>query len=50
VRLRLIGDVMFTTPVVRALRRAWPDARMTYLVEPDAAPVVSDELPAVKNA
>ena len=39
-RLRLIGDVMFTTPVVRALRRAWPDARMTYLVEPDAAPVV----------
>ena len=39
-RLRLIGDVVFTTPLVRALRRAWPDARMTYLVEPDAAPVV----------
>jgi ADP-heptose:LPS heptosyltransferase len=40
VRLRLIGDVVFTTPVVRALRRAWPDARIAYLVEPDAAPVM----------
>ena len=26
VRLRLIGDVVFTTPLVRALRRAYPDA------------------------
>lgn len=40
VRLRLIGDVVFTTPAVRALRRAYPDATMTYLVETDAAPVV----------
>jgi len=40
VRLRLIGDVMFTTPLVRALRRAYPGARMSYLVEADAAPVV----------
>jgi predicted lipopolysaccharide heptosyltransferase III len=39
-RLRLIGDVVFTTPVVRALRRAYPDAHLAYLVEPDAAPVV----------
>lgn len=40
VRLRLIGDVVFTTPIVRALRRTYPDARLTYVVEPSAAPVV----------
>jgi lipopolysaccharide heptosyltransferase II len=40
IRLRLIGDVVLTTPVVRALRRAYPEARLTYLVEPQAAPVV----------
>lgn len=31
---------MFTTPLVRALRRTYPDARIAYLVESDAAPVV----------
>ena len=40
VRLRLIGDVVFTTPVIRALKRQYPEARITYLVEPVAAPVV----------
>lgn len=40
IRLRLIGDVVFTTPAVRALRRRFPGARLTYLVEPEAAPVV----------
>ena len=40
VRLRLIGDVIFTTPLLRGLRRACPEARLTYLVEADAAPVV----------
>jgi lipopolysaccharide heptosyltransferase II len=40
VRLRLIGDVVFTTPLIRALRRQFPDARLVYLVEPGAAPVV----------
>jgi lipopolysaccharide heptosyltransferase II len=39
--LRLIGDVVFTTPVIHALRRRFPDAHLTYLVEPAAAPVVS---------
>jgi ADP-heptose:LPS heptosyltransferase len=37
----LIGDVVFTTPVPRALKRVFPDARVTYLVEPAAAPVVA---------
>ena len=40
VRLRLIGDVVFTTPLVGALRRRYPDAQITYLVEPAAAPAV----------
>jgi lipopolysaccharide heptosyltransferase II len=42
IRLRLIGDVVFTTPLLRALRRRYPDARLAYLVEPQAAPVVVD--------
>jgi len=42
VRLRLIGDVVFTTPLVRALRRTYPDAHISYVVEPMAAPVVHD--------
>jgi lipopolysaccharide heptosyltransferase II len=41
VRLRLLGDVVFTTPLIRALRRQFPDAHLTYLVEPAAAPVVA---------
>lgn len=40
IRLRLIGDVVFTTPILRALRRRFPDARLSYVVEPHAAPVV----------
>ena len=40
VRLRLIGDVVFTTPAVTAIRDAFPDAEITYLVEPAAAAVV----------
>jgi lipopolysaccharide heptosyltransferase II len=41
VRLRLIGDVVLTTPVIRALRHAMPDATLSYLVEPTAAPIVA---------
>ncbi|MBI2188272.1 MAG: glycosyltransferase family 9 protein [Acidobacteria bacterium] len=40
VRLRLIGDVVFTTPLVRALRRQHPGAHLTYVVEPLAAAVI----------
>jgi lipopolysaccharide heptosyltransferase II len=40
IRLRLIGDVVFTTPAIGALRRRYPDARITYLVEAAAEPVV----------
>jgi predicted lipopolysaccharide heptosyltransferase III len=41
IRLRQIGDVIFTTPAVRALRQRFPDARITYVVEPPAAPIVA---------
>lgn len=40
VRLREIGDVVFTTPAIRALRRRYPDAHISYIVEPHAASVV----------
>ena len=41
IRLRMIGDVVFTTPIPRALKRAFPDAHVTYLVESEAAPVIT---------
>ena len=41
VRLRQIGDVVFTTPSVRALREHFPGAHLTYVVEPAAAAVVA---------
>ena len=41
VRLRQIGDVVFTTPAVHALRQRFPDAHLSYLVEPAAAPIVA---------
>ena len=40
VRLRLIGDVVFTTPAIRAVRRHYPGARIAYVVEEEAAAVV----------
>ena len=40
VRLRSIGDVVFTTPAIRAVRRHYPDARIAYIVEEESAPVV----------
>jgi len=36
----LIGDVVFTTPAVSVLRRKFPSAHITYLVEAPAEPVV----------
>lgn len=40
IRLRLIGDVVFTTPLLPAIRQRFPQSHITYLVEPSAAPVI----------
>lgn len=40
VRLSARGDVMFATPVIRALRRRYPDAHLTWVVERAASDVV----------
>jgi len=34
VRLRLIGDVLMTTPSLKVLRNSFPEAKIYYLVEP----------------
>jgi ADP-heptose:LPS heptosyltransferase len=54
IRLRLIGDVVFTTPIARAVKRAFPGAHVAYLVERSAAAVVAgnpniDELIVVER-
>lgn len=41
IRLRLIGDVVFTTPIPRALKRVFPGCHVSYLVERSAAAVVA---------
>jgi ADP-heptose:LPS heptosyltransferase len=40
VRLRLIGDAVFTTPLIGAVRRRFPHAHLSYVVEPAALPIV----------
>lgn len=37
IRLSAIGDVVFASPLIKALRRSYPDARISWLVEPAAA-------------
>jgi heptosyltransferase-3 len=40
VSLRRIGDVLLTTPLIRSLRRAWPDASIDSLVFAGAADIL----------
>jgi len=37
VRLSSLGDIILTAPVLRNIRRRWPDARVTMLVKPQFA-------------
>jgi lipopolysaccharide heptosyltransferase II len=55
IRLRLIGDVVFTTPLIGALKRRFPGAHLAYVVEREAAPIVAhnrhiDELIVVEKS
>jgi len=40
VRLSSIGDVVHTLPAFNAIRETWPEARLGWVVEPAAAPLV----------
>jgi len=40
IQLRYVGDVLVTTPALRALKQAFPDARIDFLVERGCRPVL----------
>ncbi len=40
IRLSAIGDVVFSSPLIKSLRRSYPDAKISWLVEPPAAPLL----------
>ncbi|MBK9132154.1 MAG: glycosyltransferase family 9 protein [Gammaproteobacteria bacterium] len=42
IRLSAIGDVVMASPLIKALRRRHPDARLSWLVEPAAAGLLRD--------
>ncbi len=42
VALRRLGDVLLTTPLIRSVRRAWPEARIEVLVFADTAGILAE--------
>jgi heptosyltransferase-2 len=42
VRFSSIGDILLTTPLIRALRRRLPDAHLVYVTKRAMAPLVAD--------
>jgi len=40
IRLKAIGDVLFTLPAVHALRESFPDAKISFLVSRENAPLL----------
>ena len=43
VRTSAIGDVVFASPFVAALKATWPDAHVAWLIEPGIAPLLADD-------
>jgi len=41
IRLSAIGDVVMASPLIRSLRRAYPDAQITWLAQPEVADLLS---------
>ena len=52
IALRRLGDVLLTTPLIRSLRCAWPDARLEAMVFEDTASILdgNPDLDAVIKA
>jgi len=42
VRLSAIGDIVMASPLVHALRKQYPDARISWLVQPESAELLQD--------
>lgn len=42
IKLRYLGDVVLCTPVLPLLRKKFPDAKITFLVNPETAEVLKD--------
>lgn len=40
IKLKHLGDVLTTTPVISGIRRAWPKARISYLINPGGEDLV----------
>ncbi len=41
VRLSAIGDIVFATPLIHALRSRYPEARLSWLVQPESAALLA---------
>ena len=41
ISLRRIGDLLLTTPLIRSLRRAWPDSGIDVLVFANTAGILA---------
>lgn len=48
VMLSAIGDAVHVLPVANALKRAWPDTRITWIIQPEPLPMVQGH-PAIDD-